>query len=322
MNLKIGNITLPSCVVLGPMAGVTDLPFRIICRKLGNPLLVTEMISAKALFYGDKKTELFARVLEEESPVSLQLFGSDPEAIGYGVNFLKDSTAQFFDINMGCPAPKIVKNGDGSALMKNPSLAAKVVESAVKNSDRPVTVKFRKGWDDKSVNAVEFAKIIENAGASAITVHGRTREEFYSGKADWDIIRKVVEAVNIPVIGNGDIFSPQDAKRMMDETGCSGVMIARGAMGNPWILENVNRYLTTGELIEGPTIAQKLDIAKEHFNLLIKYKGSHIAVLEMRKHAAWYLKGIHGSAKIKNDLNQAKMPEEVIELLDSVYQTT
>jgi len=313
--MKIGNIELSSPVILGPMAGVTDLPFRLICMEYGAGLLVTEMVSAKALHYKDKKTARLMEIKEEERPVALQLFGSDPEIMGAVVEQINDHNHDILDINMGCPAPKIVNNGDGSALMKTPELARRVIESVVKASTKPVTVKIRKGWDVNSVNAVEIATIAEKAGAAAVAVHGRTRDQFYTGKADWKIIKDVKDALSIPVIGNGDIFSIDDAIHMREQTGCDGLMIARGAQGNPWLLKQVSHYLKTGQRLPDPTREEKIQEALRHFNLLVDFKGDHIGVLEMRKHAAWYLKGIRGGAAVRNEINTATNPDMLRRLL-------
>jgi len=313
--IKIGNIELSSPVILGPMAGVTDLPFRLICMEYGAGLLVTEMVSAKALHYKDKKSARLMEIKEEERPVALQLFGSDPDIMGSVVQQINDHNHDILDINMGCPAPKIVNNGDGSALMKTPELAKAVIESVVKASTKPVTVKIRKGWDESSVNAVQIAMLAEEAGADAVAVHGRTRDQFYTGKADWDIIKDVKSALSIPVIGNGDIFSIEDAIAMREHTNCDGLMIARGAQGNPWLLKQVSHYLKTGEKLPYPSKEEKIKEALRHFNLLVDYKGEHIGVLEMRKHAAWYLKGIRGGAVIRNEINRATDPEMLRKLL-------
>lgn len=255
------------------------------------------------------------KINEEERPVALQIFGSDPDIMGAVVSQINDHNHDILDINMGCPAPKIVNNGDGSALMKTPDLAKAVIEAVVKASTKPVSVKIRKGWDDTLVNAVQIARIAEEAGADAVAVHGRTRDQFYTGKADWDIIKQVKEALTIPVIGNGDIFSIEDAINMQEQTGCDGLMIARGAQGNPWLLKQVSHYLKTGEKLPAPSREEKIKEALRHFNLLVDYKGEHIGVLEMRKHAAWYLKGIRGGAVIRNEINRATDPEMLRSLL-------
>lgn len=319
-DIKIGNVELESPVILGPMAGVTDLPFRLICKEYGVGLLVTEMVSTKALHYNDKKSARIMEIREEERPVALQIFGSDPEIMGQVVSRFNDHNHDIIDINMGCPAPKIVNNGDGSALMKTPDLAKAVIEAVVKASTKPVTVKIRKGWDADSVNAVEIASIAEACGAAAVAVHGRTRDQFYTGTADWSIIKDVKDALTIPVIGNGDIFSIEDAIKMKEETNCDALMIARGAQGNPWILKQVSHFLKTGEKLPGPTAEEKIREALRHFNMLVDYKGEHIGVLEMRKHAAWYLKGIRGGAIVRNEINKATDPDMLRSLLLKVIE--
>lgn len=313
--MKIGNVEINNKVFLAPMAGVTDLPFRILCKKEGCGMTYTEMVSAKGLYYQDKKTEELLRISEIEKPCAIQIFGSDPDIMGEIALRLSGSKADIIDINMGCPTPKIVKNGDGCALMKNPKLIGQIIRKVSNNTDKPVTIKIRKGWDQNSVNAVEIAKIAEDNGAKAVTVHGRTREQFYGGKADWDIIKEVKKAVTIPVIGNGDVFTPEDAKNMLDYTGCDAVMIGRGARGNPWIFKRTIRYLETGELLSEPTYSEKIEKIFEHFNLMIEYKGEKTALKEMRKHIAWYLKGIKDSSKIKGQINKLNDFEEIKKIL-------
>lgn len=315
-KLNIGGVELPSPVGLAPMAGVTDLPFRILCREQGCGLMCTEMVSAKALLYKNKNTKPLLETVPEEHPLAVQLFGSDPEIMSQMALHLEEGPYDIIDINMGCPVPKIVNNGEGSALMKNPKLAGEIISAMVKKLKKPVTVKFRKGFNDQSVNAVEFAKMAEQSGAAAVTVHGRTREQFYSGKADWDIIRQVKEAVSIPVIGNGDIFTPEDAARMMEETGCDGVMAARGAKGNPWLFHRINHYLETGEILPQPSLSEIRDMILRHARLQVEYKGEFIAMREMRKHVAWYTAGCPHSAALRNDINMVETLEGLIELVD------
>lgn len=315
MKLKIGNVELDSPVALAPMAGVTDLPFRILCREQGCGLMCTEMVSAKALLYKNRNTKPLLETKPEERPVAVQLFGSDPEIMSEMALMLEERPYDIIDVNMGCPVPKIVNNGEGSALMKNPKLAGEILSAMTRKLKKPVTVKFRKGFNDESVNAVEFAKMAEQSGAAAVAVHGRTREQFYSGKADWDIIRQVKEAVSIPVIGNGDIFTPQDAGRMMEETGCDGVMVARGAKGNPWIFSRIDHYLKTGEVLpkQGPEEVKQMIL--RHAELLVAFKGEYTAMREMRKHVSWYTAGYPHSAALRNEINLVETMEELTELV-------
>ncbi|WP_434577866.1 tRNA dihydrouridine synthase DusB [Thermoanaerobacterium thermosaccharolyticum] len=320
-ELYIGDVEIKNNVFLAPMAGVTDKPYRRICREMGCGFTYTEMVSAKGLYYGSENTESLTDIDDEEN-VALQIFGSDPYIMGEIAKRLNTSNAKTIDINMGCPTPKIVKNGDGSALMMHPDVAESVIKAVVKNSIKPVTIKIRKGWDDDHINAVEIAKMAESCGVKAVAVHGRTREQFYSGHADWDIIKKVKDNLKIPVIGNGDIFTPEDAKRMIDETGCDAVMVGRGAEGNPWIFKRILHYLNTGEILPEPTVSEKIDMILKHLDMVIDYKGEHVGILEMRKHIAWYLKGIRGASKIKQMVFTMSNYKEVKDLLLSVKSFT
>lgn len=314
--MKIRDLEINGIVSLGPMAGVTDRAFREICKSFDCGLMFTEMVSAKAFYYNDIKTKELMVISEEEKPVALQIFGSEPDIMAHMARELKDFNHDILDINMGCPAPKIVKNGDGSALMKDIKLIEKIVTSVVKESNKPVSVKIRKGFNDDSINAVDVAKAIEAAGADLISVHGRTREQYYSGKADWDIIRDVKKAVKIPVIGNGDIFTLDDAIKMKAHTGVDGLMVARGVQGNPWLIREINAYFKTGEMLKPATAAEKIDVALKQLDLMITYKGERRALMEMRKHASWYLKGLKGSAKVKEVLNRISDKNEIIKVLN------
>ena len=313
--MKIGNLELENNVFLAPMAGVTDLPFRILCKEMGCGLVYSEMVSAKGILYDNKNTTELLEIDPKERPVAVQLFGSDPEILGAMAKKIEQYPIDIIDVNMGCPAPKIVKNGEGSCLMKTPELVGKIVKSLVESQSKPVTIKFRKGFDDDHINAVEIAKIAEANGASAVAVHGRTREQYYSGKADWDIIKQVKEAVNIPLIGNGDVFTPQDAKNLLEHTGCDAIMVGRGAQGNPWIFKRILHYLNTGELLPEPTAEERVEKALRHAQMLIDYKGEYIGVREMRKHMAWYMKGMPGAAELRGKLNYAENRAELESLL-------
>ena len=321
MKLRIGNTVLENNVILAPMAGVTDLPFRVLCREQGAGCVVTEMVSAKAVLYNNKNPRELLQIDPAERPAAVQLFGSEPDIMAEIAARLEEGPYDYIDVNMGCPVPKIVNNGEGSALMKNPERAKEVLTAMVKAVKKPVTVKFRKGFNDLSVNAVEFAKMAESCGVAAVAVHGRTREQYYSGKADWDIIRQVKEAVRIPVIGNGDIFTPEDAGRMLKETGCDGIMVARGAKGNPWLFGRINHYLDTGEVLPGPSMAEIKAMILRHGRMLVQFKGEGVAMREMRGHMAWYTKGMPHSATLRNEINQVETLEGFVELLDRKIQS-
>ena len=321
MKLRIGNTVLENNVILAPLAGVTDLPFRVLCREQGAGCVVTEMVSAKAVLYNNKNTRELLQIDPAERPAAVQLFGSEPDIMAEIAARLEEGPYDYIDVNMGCPVPKIVNNGEGSALMKNPERAKEVLTAMVKAVKKPVTVKFRKGFNDLSVNAVEFAKMAESCGVAAVAVHGRTREQYYSGKADWDIIRQVKEAVRIPVIGNGDIFTPEDAGRMLKETGCDGIMVARGAKGNPWLFGRINHYLDTGEVLPGPSMAEIKAMILRHGRMLVQFKGEWVAMREMRGHMAWYTKGMPHSATLRNEINQVETLEGFVELLDRKIQS-
>lgn len=316
--MKIGDIELENPYILAPMAGVTDLPFRLLCKEQGAGLLCMEMISAKALQYKNKNTRALLAIHPGEHPVSLQLFGSDPYIISEMAKEIEELPFQILDINMGCPVPKVVKNGEGSALMKDPGKVYEIVNQTVKAIRKPVTVKIRKGFDDGCINAAEIAKVIEAAGGAAVAVHGRTREQYYSGRADWEIIRRVKEAVSIPVIGNGDVVSGETAQAMMRQTGCDGVMIGRAAQGNPWIFRELAEYEKTGKRPARPSGGRMKEAMLRHARLQMEFKGDYIGIREMRKHVSWYTKGMEGSAKLRDAVNRVESYEELKELLDSV----
>ena len=313
--LSIGSVNLPNNLILAPMAGVTDLPFRLLCKEQGAGLLCMEMVSAKAILYKNKNTEELLSIDSRENPVSLQLFGSDPDIVSQIAHSIEDRPFDILDFNMGCPVLKIVGNGEGSALMKNPKLAEEIISKTVKAVKKPVTVKIRKGFDDDHVNAVEMAKIAESAGASAVAVHGRTREQFYSGKADWDIIRQVKEAVSIPVIGNGDLLSAQDVIAMGEQTGCDGFMIGRGAQGNPWIFKQILHFFETGEHLAKPDMEEVSRMILRHAKMMLEFKGEYIGIREIRKHAAWYTAGYPNSSKLRVLINAVESYEDLERLL-------
>lgn len=319
-KLKIGNVELENNLILAPMAGVTNLPFRIVCKDYGAGMVCTEMASAKAMFHNDQKTKRLFNTEGEKRPISFQVFGSELESMAYAVKYMSDF-ADIIDINMGCPAPKVVKNGDGSKLLLDLKKAQEIIETAVKNSKVPVTVKFRKGWDKENIVAVNIAQIAEQAGASAVTIHGRTRSEFYTGKADWDIIKKVKQSVNIPVIGNGDIIDEESALQMFEQTGVDGIMIGRGSFGNPWIFRNVKHYLETGEKLPQPTNNEKLEVMEKHIELAVKEKGEDVAIKELRKHIAWYTKNLKNSSEFRNSINKVEKKEELISKLEEYFKT-
>ena len=309
--MQIGSLKLENNVFLAPMAGT-------LCHEMGSGLVYSEMVSAKGIYYNNENTKQLLDIGEEEMPAALQLFGSEPEIMGAMGKKIEGINAGIIDINMGCPVPKVVKNGEGSALMKTPELAGRIIKALVEMQKKPVTIKIRKGFDDTCINAVEMAQIAEENGASAVAVHGRTREQYYSGKADWDIIKKVKKAVSIPVIGNGDIFKPQDAADMLEYTGCDAVMIARGAQGNPWIFKRTIAYLENGILLDEPTPQEKVSMALRHARMLIDYKGEFVGVRQMRAHMAWYIKGVQGASVIRDKINHCESYEEMAELLEHV----
>ncbi|MBP2645128.1 MAG: TIM-barrel protein, nifR3 family [Firmicutes bacterium] len=319
--MQIGAITIQEpAIILAPMAGVSDLPFRVLAKEMGCGLVYSEMVSDKGLIYKNSHTLELVKIEECERPIAVQIFGSEPESMAEAAKIVEQIGADIIDINMGCPAAKIVKNGEGSALMRNLELAHNIIKNVAEAVRVPVTVKIRKGWDDYCINAVQMAKLAEQAGAAAIAVHGRTREQFYSGQADWEIIRAVKENVDIPVIGNGDIRTPVDAKRMLLETGCDGIMIGRAAQGNPWIFRQTLDYLTAGSFEPAPSMRQRIDFVVRHLAMLVACKGEYIAIREMRRHAAWYTKGFPHAAEIRLRFNQAESEQEFVEILQALCQ--
>ena len=317
--MAIGNITLDNNIILAPMAGVSDLPFRLLCHEQGAGLVCMEMISAKAILYHNRNTESLLEIHPQEGPVSLQLFGSDPAIMADIAARIEDRPFQILDINMGCPVPKIVGNGEGSALMKNPLLAGQIIEAVVKAVGKPVTVKIRKGFDEEHVNAVEMAHVAQESGAAAVAVHGRTREQFYSGKADWDIIRQVKQAVSIPVIGNGDVVDGESARTLLQQTGCDGIMIGRACQGNPWIFREVKNFLESVQICPRPTNREIVDTILRHARLQLQYKGEYIGIREMRKHVSWYSAGVPNSARFRAEINAMESMEELMDAVSAVF---
>lgn len=317
-GFNIGGVNISGNLILGPMAGVTDLPFRILCKEFGANLLYTEMISAKGIYYNNKNTEKLWQTDKSEHPIALQLFGLEPELMAYVAAKIEDKDFDILDINMGCPVPKVVNNGEGCALMKDIKLASKIIKTVSNAISKPLTIKIRKGFDDSDINAVEFAKMAEDSGAAAIAVHGRTRQQYYSGKADWNIIKQVKETVNIPVIASGDIFTPEDAKRCLKETNCDGLMIARGARGNPWIFHQIKTFLNTGEILPKPSIEEVVNIILRHAKMLIEFKGEVMAMREMRKHIAWYTVGYRNSSAIRRMANSIDTYKELEKLCNQL----
>lgn len=315
--MRIGNVTLDNNIILAPMAGITDLPFRLLCKEQGAGLLCMEMVSAKAIYYNNKNTESLMEIDERERPVSLQLFGSDADIMSEMAKKIEEKPFDILDINMGCPVPKVAGNGEGSALMKKPELVREIVSKVVKATCKPVTVKIRKGFDESCVNAVEIARIIEDCGAAAVAVHGRTREQYYSGRADWDIIRQVKEAVSIPVIGNGDVTGPESAKKMLEEIGVDGIMIGRAARGNPWIFGQIKEYLETGILPQKPELSEVREMMLRHARMQLECKGEYTGIREMRKHVAWYTAGYPNSAKLRAKINEVETYQELEALLNT-----
>ncbi|MGN0278860.1 MAG: tRNA dihydrouridine synthase DusB [Lachnospiraceae bacterium] len=317
-KLTIGNVTLDNNIILAPMAGVTDLPFRLLCSEQGAGLTCMEMVSAKAILYKNKNTEALLEIHPQEGPTSLQLFGSNPKILSEMAKQIEERPFSILDINMGCPVPKVVNNGEGSALMKQPKLVGEIVSAVAKAIEKPVTIKIRKGFDEQHVNAVEIAKIAEEAGAAAVAVHGRTREQYYAGEADWEIIARVKEAVSIPVIGNGDITDGISARKMMELTGCDGVMVGRAARGNPWLFRQITAYLQDGTVLPRPDIAEVKEMLLRHAGLQLETKGEYTGIREMRKHFAWYTTGYPNSSRLRQNVNMVENFEALRQLIDSL----
>ncbi|MBO6016273.1 MAG: tRNA dihydrouridine synthase DusB [Lachnospiraceae bacterium] len=317
-KLKIGNVTLDSPIILAPMAGVTDLPFRLLCKEQGAGMVCMEMVSAKAIYYNNKNTESLLEIHPDERPVSLQLFGSDPAIMGEMAKRIEDRPFAILDINMGCPVPNVVNNGEGSALMKDPVLAGKIIQSVADAIKKPVTVKIRKGFDEEHVNAVEIARVAQESGAAAVAVHGRTRQQYYSGNADWDIIAKVKDALSIPVIGNGDVATPEQAEQMFARTRCDGIMIGRGVRGNPFLFRRIRTYLETGEQTAAPTREEIKALMLRHVQLQLQYKGEYTAVREMRKHVAWYTAGLPHSAGLRKAVNEIESIDVLLQFIREI----
>ena len=319
MSLQIGNVILDNPLVLAPMAGVTDLPFRLLCKEMGAGLLCTEMVSAKAIYYKNKNTKTLMEIHPEEHPVSLQLFGSDADLMAQIAKQIEGQPFEILDVNMGCPVPKVVNNGEGSALLKNPKLIREIVTKMSHAIQKPLTVKIRIGFEGYPVDPVEIAKVIEDSGAAAIAVHGRTREQYYSGKADWETIRKVKEAVKIPVIGNGDVDSPKKAAQLLEETGCDGIMIGRAAQGNPWIFREINHWMRTKEFLPRPSTEEIVEMILRHARMQVEYKGEYTGIREMRKHVAWYTQGLPHSYSLRREVNQVETYDQLEDLLRKRY---
>lgn len=319
MSLQIGNVILDNPLVLAPMAGVTDLPFRLLCKEMGAGLLCTEMVSAKAIYYKNKNTKTLMEIHPEEHPVSLQLFGSDADLMAQIAKQIEGQPFEILDVNMGCPVPKVVNNGEGSALLKKPKLIREIVTKMSHAIQKPLTVKIRIGFEGYPVDPVEIAKVIEDSGAAAIAVHGRTREQYYSGKADWETIRKVKEAVEIPVIGNGDVDSPKKAAQLLEETGCDGIMIGRAAQGNPWIFREINHWMRTKEFLPRPSTEEIVEMILRHARMQVEYKGEYTGIREMRKHVAWYTQGLPHSSSLRREVNQVETYDQLEDLLRKRY---